>query len=431
MKLLFIENRYKTFFYESLANNLERDGHTIYWIVQNHDFKVGVGQSNVIPYPKNGNQSIDTTFFKDILESDRQINFFYKKNKGYIPYYYTRIKKIIEEINPDFVFGESTAFHELLSIKICKEKNILYLNPSTCRYPTGRFSFYKYDTLIPYGGSNETLEEDTVLSIIDSISNRKVKPDYMSVKKKSVNHKIRDKFKLIKSYYKGEKYNTPSPLIKYNKDKEIKALIPKWNAISTNDIDSKKFAVLYPMQMQPEANLDVWGRKYRNQLDTLTQIHQQLKDNEVLYVKLNPKCKYELSENLIDFVNNSKNVIALHLNTKMETVFNDFDLIITVTGTIAIECILTNKPVITLIETLYNTNKNCKFITSMNELTSIIKNVKLNLFPKITLKEKVHFINLLTKTSFNGVVNDPLNDDNCIKLVNVNNIIKAFNLVFN
>lgn len=426
MKLLFIENRYKTYFYEPIAKKLEEKGHQIFWIVQNHNFKVAVGKSTFIPYPKKENQPVDIIFFEDIIKSDRQINFFGKKDTSYIPYYYEQIKKIIETVQPDIVFGESTAFHELLTIKICKEKEIKYLNPSTSRYPTKRFSFYKNDTLEPYGGSNDSLPKEEILTIIDSIANRKVKPDYMFVKKKSANHKIKDKLKLIKSYYKGEQYNTPSPAIKYKKDKEVKQNIPIWNQISTTEIDTTKFAILYPMQMQPEANLDVWGRKYRDQLETLKQIQKQLGIGELLYVKLNPKCKYELSAGLIDFVKNNENVIALHLATKMEAVFNDFDLVVTVTGTIAIECILTNKPVATLINTLNNTNKNCKFISEIKELIPIIEAVKNNTFPKINIEEKVSYVNLLTKTSFKGVVGDPLNSSNCVGVENINNMFSAF-----
>ena len=53
------------------------------------------------------------------------------------------ISNAIEKIKPDLVFGESTLFHELLVINACKSRGILYLHPSSCRYPTNRFSFYK------------------------------------------------------------------------------------------------------------------------------------------------------------------------------------------------------------------------------------------------------------------------------------------------
>ena len=35
MKLLFIENRYKTYFFEPIAQRLKSEGHDIYWIIQN------------------------------------------------------------------------------------------------------------------------------------------------------------------------------------------------------------------------------------------------------------------------------------------------------------------------------------------------------------------------------------------------------------
>ena len=51
MKLLFIENKYKTIFWEKIAEKLHKQGHEIYWIVQNHSFKPSVGKSYIIPYP--------------------------------------------------------------------------------------------------------------------------------------------------------------------------------------------------------------------------------------------------------------------------------------------------------------------------------------------------------------------------------------------
>ena len=38
MKVLFVENRYTTLFWEAIGYELEKEGHTVYWIVQNHYF---------------------------------------------------------------------------------------------------------------------------------------------------------------------------------------------------------------------------------------------------------------------------------------------------------------------------------------------------------------------------------------------------------
>ena len=37
-RILFVENRYRTYFLEEMANRLEKDGHEFYFIVENHAF---------------------------------------------------------------------------------------------------------------------------------------------------------------------------------------------------------------------------------------------------------------------------------------------------------------------------------------------------------------------------------------------------------
>ena len=139
---------------------------------------------------------------------DRQFNHFKQKDSSYFYYYNQKIKEILEEIKPNIVCGESTAFHELLTILNCKRKDILYLNPSSCRYPKGRFSFYKYDTLTPFNGSGEILENTIAEKMISQIVNRNSSPDYMKLKPPSKISKINDKALKVKSYFFGEKYKT-------------------------------------------------------------------------------------------------------------------------------------------------------------------------------------------------------------------------------
>ena len=77
MKILFVENRYKTIFWEEIATRLIDDGHEIYWIVQNHFFKPKIGKSTILPYFKG--QNIDSKRYSDnlnkIIRSNRGINY--------------------------------------------------------------------------------------------------------------------------------------------------------------------------------------------------------------------------------------------------------------------------------------------------------------------------------------------------------------------
>lgn len=430
MTLLFIENRHKTYFFEAIANALSSKGHVVHWIVQNRQFSPkGDGITHVINYPKNNlNGFPKEDFIEDLIKSDRQQNHFNKLDTSYFYYYNNKIENILKDVKPDLVFGESTAFHELLTIANCKKQGILYLNPSTCRYPIGRFSFYEYDTLNPYKGSGDVLSDDDAKEVINQIIYRKTAPDYMKSVPVSKVTVVKDQLKKIYSYVKGETYNTPSPLIKFKLEKVRKQNIVNWNLQALRNIDKgETFNVLYPLQMQPEANIDVWGRSHRDQTELIRSLSNALPEKAMLFVKPNPKSKYELTPELLKLIESESNIKHLHHNSKMDDVLPLIDLVVTVTGTIAIECVLSNKPVVTLVKTINNKAKNCKFIESIGiDLPEVIDLVKNNVFDVLTLEEKVNFINIINKSSFNGIISDPFTDANCISPSNMDNILKAF-----
>lgn len=434
MKILFVENQYKTYFFDAIALKLEERGYEIVWIVQN---KVFTPKSHfkkyIIPYPKKKDYpKVVDEDIDNIIYSDRNINYFKGKSKGYFYYYNNKIKALIDEIKPDIAFGESTLFHELLIGKYCKESNVKYLNPLPCRYPTGKFSFYLYDTLEPFRGCNEKLPKETVLEIIDNITHRKIAPDYMKPLEMNFFEKAANKFKKTLGFYVGDKFNTPSPRVKLKIEKEKGKNINKWDALAYDKLEKNNlFKILYPLQVQPEENIDVWGRERRNQLEVIKEITDNLPSNTVLYVKPNPKPKYEVDAEMITYLSNHKRIKMLKHSVSMSSVFNDFDLVVTVTGTVAIESILSNKPVVNLIKTLNNTIRNCIFLDNLEKLPMIYDKVRQGIFPKATEEEKITFINLLNKTSYYGNVSDILSDKNCVEETNINLITKAFEDVIN
>lgn len=434
MRILFIENRAKTFFWEAIAKKLQKSGHLIHWIIQNNSYLPETGELNIINYPQN--EKIVNEEYSEVIQriikADRQVNFFGSKSTDYFYYYNEKIEQILQKVKPNIVFGESTAFHELLVIENCKNRNILYLNPSSCRYPLGRFSFYKYDSLDPYYGSNEILSEVQAIEILQSIVSRKVRPDYMKIVKPSRPDLFKERILKIRSYYNGEKYNTPSPITKFKIEKTRKANILHWDKIAMSNIsDEKDFNILYPLQMQPEANIDVWGRKYRNQLEVIKALLHHTSEDCYIYIKPNPKSKYEITNELIAFVNNERRVILLKHEVKMGDVFSKIDLVVTVTGTIAIECILANKPVLTLVKTQNNYNRNCLYLENFGDLGSYINLIKKEKFPQLSTEEKVDFINLLNIKSYSGIISDPFSDRFSTSEENIDKIVRAFRDVLN
>ena len=73
-----------------------------------------------------------------------------------------------------------------------------------------------------------------------------------------------------------------------------------------------------------------------------------------------------------------------------------------VTGTIAIECILMNKPIVTLHKTINNEMDNCPFMQDMCELSKYVDFVRNRSFPEISEESKIEFLNMLNKSSYYG-----------------------------
>ncbi len=437
MKIIFVENRYKTTLWEIVGREYEKLGHEVHWIVQNHMFKPSSSNIIVLPYPKALKQEKKyTSEIKKIIKADRGLNYFGIKSDDFIFWYQNEIENAIEKIKPDLVFGESTLFHELLVINACKSRGILYLHPSSCRYPTNRFSFYKYDTLIPYGRSGEIYTDKEAKETANTIAKRLKLPDYMNVKKYSLSKTqwLKDKLKLTSGFFLGERYNTPSPFVKRKIDKHFALNIIKWENIAV-DIKSlkKDFYILYALQMQPEANIDVWGHPNNNQAKVVEWIVKNLKEDEKLIIKPNPKSKYEISEELLNLISKNKDKIkVLRHSSKMDELWDYVNLVVTVTGTISIECIFNNKPIVILQHGLQIDEKNCKVINLKSELRPIIEDIKSGNFPTLSENEKIKFLRGLLNTSFKGINGDGLHNYHYLKDISnmkilLNSYIKILN----
>lgn len=429
MKIIFVENKYKTLFWAKIAEKLQMEGHEIHWIVQNKLFTPSSGNCHFIPLPSSNELTYDPSF-KSLEDKDRY-SYVYGFKPLHYKYYQDNIKSILSLVKPDIVFGESTLFHELLTIDICKKSEVLYLNPSTCRYPNKRFSFYKFDSLIPYGGSNERWSAEELDKTINSIINRNNSPDYMK-KKKSISkvmfyiRRMKGLFgSFLSSNIIGEIYNTPNLINKRRIEKCTRAYKFDYenNAIKNVDVFNKRNTIVFPLQMQPESNLDVWGYPYNSQSDIISKIASSLGKEWNILIKPNPKSKYEISQSLLDEIDSNPNVHALSHEVSMDVLFNKFDVFFSVTGTINIECILAGK-----------------YCFSPKLPINSIFTPELNCFPDLNTINVLHttkrekriqhsLIEYLVSNSFKGMIGGPIHSPQVLSESNINDVVIAFNKI--
>ena len=391
---------------------LQREGHEVFWLVENHAFAPSpeYGKVFVIPYPSEKELKQAPEYHSQFLpSSDRNFNYYGHKDTRHYGYYFEKFFAILKDVMPDVVLGESTTFYEQLIIDACQKLGIRFLHPCFCRYPTGRFSFYQYNTLEPYRGSGEDMSDEEADRIIASVSQRKIVPDYMKKKKLSLKSRL-ERFVnlcfLMKNYYSGEHYHTPSPLQRLKLIRNLKKMVKRWEEVSGRKysrIEGKEFKVMYPLHLQPEASVDIWGNPYRDQVKTIRLILEQLPPGALLVVKPNPHAKFEMSEDLLALMEEEPRIIPVPLPVSMGEVLARIDTVVTVTGTIAIECIFSGKPVITLMHTLNNTVAACPYAADAAALKRCIAQAAEGKFPVASQEEKRDFLRLLNRTSYAGM----------------------------
>lgn len=429
MKIVFIENRYKTFFWSAVGRELLDSGHKISWIVQNHYFTPSGGSIRIVPVPEKNDlsQAPDSEEISFIRNSDRNINHFGGNDLHY-KYYQNAIDSILDDVKPDVVIGESTLFHELMAIAWCKRNGVPFLNPSMVGYPSGRFSIYAEATKNPVICNGPTPTDEECFAVCEAIRRRERAPDYMqppiaddSARVLPLPRSIGDRLMILRGYLAGEHFNTPHPWTKWRLDRSVTRHLQTWERLSKSKshVTNGKRILLYPMQLQPEANIDVWGQPYRDQANLIKQLADSLPAGWHILIKANPKAKYEINRKLIDILSDHPRITPISLSLSMAEVMPKVDLVCTVTGTIAIESVLSRIPLAQLGPGITQGAPGCMKITAPADIAKTARLVEQGLFRTAEDPDRIALVKKLYATTHAGIISDPayrpdvINQKNC------------------
>ncbi|WP_131189458.1 hypothetical protein [Stutzerimonas kirkiae] len=435
MKFAFIENRYKTIFWAELAKELRRLNCAVTWLVQNPVFSpVGEPMDTVfnMPFPSRSDlvMTSDAGSLGKARKADRYINYFGGSDRHY-GYYKSLIKAWIDRERPDVVVGESTLFHELIVISVCRDRGIPYLHPSMPGYPGGRYSIYSYDSKETVGLNSKVPCDADCLAMAEAIRKRERIPDYMipptgrePERSHPLPRSMKDRLIILRGYVAGERYNTPAPWRKWLLDRQVQRRLKVWQQIASDkSLEGKGLRLaLYPLQMQPEANLDVWGQEFRDQAKLVIQLADALPEGWHLRVKANPKSKYELSDGLLDVLRSHPKVSPIPLMDSMASVLAEVDLVCTVTGTVAVECVLSGKPLVQFGPSVVDHGSGCEQLRSAVEIADVARSIEANRYRLATDESRINLVRKLYATTFPGKVSDPVNLPSVMAVDNVRSV---------
>ncbi|MEC5162236.1 hypothetical protein ACFDR9_001743 [Janthinobacterium sp. CG_23.3] len=432
MKILFVENRYATWIFDAVAARLQAAGHEIHWLVQNPVFRPSSGTVHLLRFPGRSEKTADASFAW-LAELDRGVRWF-GGDGSHWQCYSRQIDAVLAALQPRVIFGEVTEFHELLTVELAKRRRMPFYQPTSTRYPVGRLQFLSYDTMDPVFGEDLDLAPARLDAMLDDIVERKVKPSYMESSQRSWWDGKRlawsDRARILGGWIRGERYVTPSPLLKMRLQRRHAVQYRRWENLAHRSLPASlagKPWVLLPLQMQPESNIELWGHPWSDQVALVRRAAQALHGmGAVLVVKPNPKSKYELSEALCEVVESCANIVAISHTTPMKAVFASAPLVMTVTGTVLLECVLAGKPVASLGSHAMSRYAGVSALAAPESIAAVLRGVLDNVVMGASAVDAKQLLNYLHKTSYPAAMWDPVSRPEMMTRENVAGLVSAF-----
>lgn len=434
MRIGFVEARDRTNFFGAVAERLTN--HQVHWIVQNHAYALkGLTNVTKLPYPPRKMRTsgaLENPLLERVAHSDRAVVYFQQSTAHY-KWYLSQITRWFDEVKPDVVFGEASSFHAHITALVAESRSIPFLNPMSSRYPTGRFAFFQGDRMIPLGGDPETVDESWLEKTLDDIVHARSRPDYMTVRHSPV-QKFTTRARMALEWMRGERYNLQSPAFFFRRGTERKEARELWESLAASSDrggrpsdSTHRPRILYPLQMQPEVNLDVWGRDRRDQPALIRELAGlAAREGGELWIKPNPKSFHELSPELVETVRTLTGVRVLPHAVKMTEIVDDIDLVVTVSGTIAIERALKCQPVVVLLKDYADWIGYPDFSGAMSGLDMIDSSASAGANGTDRSPQPIDILRKLVTTSYRGVISEPSLTPGVMDEANLTNVAGAF-----
>lgn len=442
INVCFIANFYKTNTMNVVAQNIKSYGINTFWIV----IKKSQYEWLSTIYPQEQLLLIDRSYvekpseplgdFKlnEIIYGDRIWRYDMNKAKEYLKNIQRPVYDFIVNHQIHFVFGEPTWAQELVIHRMCnelKDMRCTFYSQITVRVPSNRIFFFRDEKQINpvifdhYTPVNEHVQPEIKIE----------QPDYLFRINVSLKEKmsIRGILHRLKLFISNEHIEQSDPNVQTNRWTRFKVvgkeifnqktypLFVKRTAIE--DILNKKF-VFFGFHKQPEASIDVCGRYFDDQFENVVNIWRQLPPDWYLVIKEHSNAIGDRSVGFFKRLQKLPNLIVADEYARSIDLMQKAQVVITNTGTMALEAALMGIPSITLSKVVFNRLNYCKHCTwqdfekyhSLEELIDEIKSKPDN------RQEYTEFVNNHSyECSMTDVMSSPavINQDNMKKVENV------------
>ena len=304
------------------------------------------------------------------------------------------IDNFIDSSKPDIIISFVPAtFGSYLFYLFARARGIKYLQLKSTKilnYVTlyeGIYENYKHIYKIFNSGKVNNVYIDKAKNYIDKFSKERIFYEGVKkIKQRDFSEKIRKLLRFIRfSFYSQSKLvrsdssNRPGLVINHLYIRFINPIrfrffrfLYRKRFIKKERLDVEDYSY-FPLHTEPEIAISLYGRPFRNQIEVIRNIAQNLPINMRLFVKEHPRSfgmrKLEYYERLLEIPN-----VALvdPLIDSLE-VSRKAKLVIVITGFTGLEAAIQKKPVITLGYCNFNILSMVKNVDNLHELGFVIK----------------------------------------------------------
>ncbi len=343
---------------------------------------------------------------KSVFTQDYKPRYTHDEMKKIVVVAYRKIKEHIEKVKPDFIISFlCVTFGEYLYYLFAKRRGIKYFNIHDTKignYFTATNHVYRPESEIKecyekykYSDFSDDIQEE-VENYMKKFSHGRVTydgQDYVHEKKKLKPFSFGSLARVGKSFvnkkitqFKNPQIlqdNQPDPFLVSLYNDFIKPLRfykafnkIKHHFISFDQMDNMKFA-FYPLHLEPEMSVLVWGRPYLNQIELIRMIAISLPFNWKLVVKDHPKNPFYRKSNFYKKLLEIPNVLFVEHDMPTNEIIKRSQMVITLCGFVGFEALCLKKPAIALAGCIYEYMPKSMFrkVDDMRELAEEIKDL--------------------------------------------------------
>lgn len=435
-RIAIVANYNKTLFFKKIADKLEEphsaNGVEVFWICVSSVWykrliQDGVSSDRILYLPRsmakhnNNNEEIPYHYrLNELIYSDRVFRYEPEFGEQYLLAIQEPVRKFIQCNQIRHIFGEITWAHETLLNRMCltePELNCRYLKPHTIRIPNQRFAFFtdEFESNLHKVDGGE--EQDWQFEL--------KKPDYFHLndQKNKLSTRLTGLLSKVALALSPEKHDREDPTQRLSRIRFFSSkLLGEFNYyvykffVKTRTVDKlpKRFWVYY-LHKQPEASIDIVGRYFEDQAANILRLAKMLPDDCYLLVKEHSNAVGDRPYGFYKTLKKLNRVDLVDEKADSFTLIEQAEKTVTVSGTVAYEAGLLDKPALLLSRVFFSALPSVETIGLDNKEKTTVEAFKKSLY----------------KYSFEGVISDPLSDARCMTPENIDQVTDAFRQVIN